>query len=102
MDKKVDLKSIIQKQVEEFEKNRPQIEAKIESEAKNNKTCLSYWYPIIQSIPEIKTPETYWFPIHYNDQLGCLDGKISDNIKNTIELLKERLKVSGVLISGID
>lgn len=95
MDKKFDLKSVIAKQIEEFEKNRPQIQAQIEAKARSNKNCLTYWYPVIQSISEIKTPETYWFPIHYKDQIDSLEGKISEDLTKTIELLKEKAKILG-------
>lgn len=43
--------------------------------AKNNKTCLSYWFPKIQvGLPEIRMPETYLVRVDDMDFLKTTDG----------------------------
>jgi hypothetical protein len=58
-------------------------------------TCLSHWYPVVSNIPEIKTPETAYFPIHFDDQLQALDRKLTPALLSTIEQIKVKAKEFG-------
>lgn len=98
-DKKLDLGAMISKHVAEQEAHYNQNKDKIEQErfnrANTNPTCLTYWYPKIQTIKEIKTPETYWYPVHFDDQLKTLDQTIPESVLKTVELIKEKGKILG-------
>lgn len=88
MGKKMDLSKIVAAQMAEYEKNKDKIQAEIRKKAEENKNCLSYWFPIVAAIPEIKVPDTKIFKVDYVDQLNALDKGVSEEIKKVVEEIK--------------
>lgn len=82
-----DLKDIINSMVPSKEESR-RISIKIHSEAKKNKTCLSYWYPRIkEGIPEILMPETELVFCNAGDKWHLFDGKKTPHIEDVVRRL---------------
>jgi hypothetical protein len=85
MNKNIDFKSILQKSLDDYEKNKDKIQAKRLEEARNNPNCLSFWYPKIKDILNIKTPKTLIIPFDYNDLLHSLDNNTTDSFTKSLK-----------------
>jgi hypothetical protein len=85
MDKKIDLKAVIQKSLDHYEKNKDHFHKERMDAAKSNPNCLSHWYPKIQSIKGINIPETKIIPFDYNDLLHSLDSNFTEGFKDSLK-----------------
>jgi hypothetical protein len=96
---KKSLKEVIQAHVDSqmkyAEENKDKIRLEREESCKNNKSCLSYWFPIVSKIEGIKTPKTFLYPIHFEEQLTLLDQPPSSRTKEVIESIKKQANKLG-------
>jgi hypothetical protein len=96
---KKDLKTMIQQHISErmkyIEENKDKITQEREESCKKNKTCLSFWFPIVSKIPGVLTPKTFIYPIHFEDQLDFIDNKNNPNVKKTIALIRSQAEILG-------
>lgn len=93
--KLANLSKIVDAQMKDLEKNKDKIELERLDMAKNNPSCLSFWYPIISTLPGINTPKTKLFPIHFKDQLTLIDQEPTKESLQVIEQMKEFSKELG-------
>ena len=88
------LKAIIENQLAEIEKNKDKIDQERNEAAKNNRSCLSHWFPVLQALG-ITVPETKMYPISIPDQFSMIDGTPTESVLKVIEEIKNGAKEFG-------